>query len=136
MTSQKLEQVTSFKYLRATLFKDGTCSAEVHIRSATAMAAMVRLNRIWQCNTISITNKKFKLYKFLVTSILLYGCETWTLLAHSEKRIQASKIKCLRKLLCISYLGHKTNNWVQSKINFLVDIHEPDPATVKRWRQS
>ena len=59
MNSQKLEEVTSFKYLGATLCKDGTCSAEVHIRTASVMA---RLNRIWWCNTISFTSK-FKLYK-------------------------------------------------------------------------
>ena len=29
---------------------------------------------------------KFKLYKSLVTSVLLYGCETWSLLADSEKK--------------------------------------------------
>ena len=29
MNSQTLEEVTSFKYLEATLCKDGTCSAEV-----------------------------------------------------------------------------------------------------------
>ena len=34
MKGQKLEEVTSFKYLRPTLCKDGTCSAEVHIRIA------------------------------------------------------------------------------------------------------
>ena len=56
---------------------------------------MARLNRIWQCNTISFTSK-FKLHKSLVTSILLYGCETWTLLADSEERIQAFKTKCMR----------------------------------------
>ena len=67
-----------------------------------------------------------------VTSILLYGCERWTLLADSEKRIQAFKNKCLRKLLCISYLEHKTNDWVQSKINFLVGPQEPLLTTVKR----
>ena len=43
------------------------------------------------CNTISFASK-FKLYKSLVTSILLYGCEAWTLLADSEKRIQAPEI--------------------------------------------
>ena len=77
MNSQKLEEVTSFKYLGATLCKHGPCSAEIHIRIASAMA---RLNRIWQCNTITFTSK-FKLYKYLVISILLYGLETWTLLA-------------------------------------------------------
>ena len=67
---QKSQEVTSFKYLRATLCKDGTCSAEVCIRIASAMAALARLNRIRRCNAISFVSK-FKLYKSLVTSILL-----------------------------------------------------------------
>ena len=71
--SQKLEEMTSFNYLGATLCKDGTCSAEVRIRIASAMTAMTGVKRIWRCNTISFASK-FKLYKSLVTSILLYGC--------------------------------------------------------------
>ena len=84
MNGQKLEEVTSLKYLGATLCKDGTCS-EVRIRLASAMAAMDRLNRTWPCSTINFASK-FKLCKFLVTSILLYGCETWILLADSGKK--------------------------------------------------
>ena len=39
----------------------------------------------------------------------------------TEKTIQAFETMYLRKLLYISYLEHKTNDWVQSKINnFLV----------------
>ena len=37
--------------------------------------------------------------------------ETRILLADSEERIQAFETKCLRKLLCISDLEYKTNNW-------------------------
>ena len=47
---------------------------------------MARLNRR-QC-TISFASK-LQLYKSLVTSILLYGCQTWTLLDDSEKEILA-----------------------------------------------
>ena len=90
MNSQKLEKVTGFKYLGATLCKDGTCSTEVRIRIASAMAAMARLNRIWRCNIIGSASK-LRLYKHLVTSILLYGCETWILLADSEKGSRFSK---------------------------------------------
>ena len=86
MNGRNLEEVTSFNYLGATPCKDGTCSAEVRIRIASTMAAMARLNRIWQCNTISSASK-FKLYRSLVNTILLYGCETWTLLADSEKKV-------------------------------------------------
>ena len=46
--------------------------------------AMARLNRIWRCNAINAINK-FKLYKSLLTSILFYGYETWTLLSDSEQ---------------------------------------------------
>ena len=73
---------------------------------------------------------KFNLYKSLVTTNLVYGCETWTLLVDSEKRIQAFETKCLRKLLRISDLGHETNDWVRGKINFLVGPQEPLPVTV------
>ena len=61
------------------------------MRIASAMAAMARLNRIWRCNTISFASK-FKLYKSLVTSGLLYGCEKWTLLADSKKGSRLSKL--------------------------------------------
>ena len=83
MNGQKLEKVTSFKYLGATLFKDGICSAEVCVRIAPAVAAMARLNRICRRNTSFAS--KFKICKSLDTYIL-YGCETWTLLGDSEKK--------------------------------------------------
>ena len=50
----------------------------------------------------------------------------------SEKRIQAFETKCLRNLLRIPYLVHKTNDWVRSKMNFLADPQEPLLAAVKR----
>ena len=85
---------------------------------------------LWRCSTISSASK-FKFYKSLVTSILVYGCETWTLLADSEKKIQAFETKCVRKLIWISYSEHKTNDWVRSKNNFFLGPQEPLLATVK-----
>ena len=49
-----------------------------------------------------------------------------------KKRIQTFETKCMRKLLRASYLEHKTNDWMQSMINFLVGPQEPLLATVKR----
>ena len=45
-----------------------------------------------------------------------------------KKKIQAFETKCLRNFLHI----YKTNDWVRSKINFLVGPQEPLLATVKR----
>ena len=46
--------------------------------------------------------------------------------------ILALETKCLRKLIRISCLEHKTNERVRSKINFLVGPQEPPLAAVKR----
>ena len=103
----------------ASLRKDGTRSAEVRIRIDLSMAAMARLKRIWRCNTTSFANK-FRLYKSLVTSSISMVVKHGPCLLTLKKRTQAFKTKCLRKLLCISCLEHKTSDWVRSKINFLV----------------
>ena len=75
--------MSSFRKLGATLRKDGNCPAEIRVSIASAVAATARLNRIWRSDNISLASK-FRLYRSL---ILLYGCETWTLLSDSKKRI-------------------------------------------------
>ena len=52
----------------------------------------------------------------LVISIFLYACESWTLTAELEKRMQAFEMKCYRRLLNISYKDHVTNKEVRSKV--------------------
>ena len=57
LNGKKFEKGTGFKYQEATLCKGGTCSVEIRIRIASAVAAIARLNRIWQSNTISFTSR-------------------------------------------------------------------------------
>ena len=52
----------------------------------------------------------------LVTSIFLYTCESWTLTAELQERIQAMEVRCYRKILQISYKDHVTNKEVRPKI--------------------
>ena len=69
----------------------------------------------------------------LVLSIALYGCESWTLSAELEKRIESFEIKCLRRLLGISWRERKTNEFVRNTINsMIVGKQEELLTTVKR----
>ena len=105
----------------ATLCKDGTCSAKVHIRIASAMA---RLNRTWRSTPLalqaSLSSTSLLSPPLSSTAVKHVPC----LLTLKEK-IQAFETKCMRKLLYNSYLKHKTNDWVWSEVNFLVDPQEP-----------
>ena len=68
----------------------------------------------------------------LNTSIFLYACESWTLTAELQRRIQAMEMRCYRKILNISYKEHVTNEEVRAKIQQAIGPHEDLLATVKR----
>ena len=63
----------------------------------------------------------------LVTSIFLYACESWTLSAELQRRIQAMEMRCYRKTLRISYKDHVTNEEVRAKIQQAIGPHEDPP---------
>ena len=46
---------------------------------------------------------KVKVYKAVVLSTLLYGCETWTIYRRHEKQLQQFHLRCLRSILNIRW---------------------------------
>lgn len=131
MNGQTLEEVKDFKYLGSFVSEDGSSSKEIKTRIGIATSAMTRLARIWKSNTISFP-VKLRLYKSLVLSTLLYGCESWTLTADTERRIQSFESKCYRRMLHISYKEHRTNDYVRQLVTTHAGAQEPLLSTVKR----
>ena len=71
----------------------------------------------------------------LVTSIFLYACESWTLAAELQRRIQAMEMRCCRKILLISYKDHITNMEVRAKIQQAIGPHKDVTIVKKRKLQ-
>ena len=67
-----------------------------------------------------------------VTFIFLYACESWTLTAELQRRIQAMEMRCYRKMLRIFYKDHVTNEEVRAKIQKTIGPHECTLTIVKR----
>ena len=86
---QRLETVHSFKYLGAIVTDEGS-KPEVLSRIAQATAALTKLKYIWNDQNITL-GSKIRLMRALVISILLYACESLTLTAEIEKRIQSTE---------------------------------------------
>ena len=70
----------------------------------------------------------------LVTSIFMYACESWTLTAELQRRIQAMEMRCYRKILCISYKDYVTNEEVCAKIKQAIGPHKDLLTIVKRHK--
>ena len=116
MYDKQIENVEHFKYLGAMLTNSGNSKIEIRIRLATAISALVKLEKIWRSGEIEF-KLKFRLYNSLVLSTLLYGCETWTLLEESKKKSRGVESKAHRRLFYISYKERNTNILVNNFIN-------------------
>ena len=98
-TGQKLETVTSFKYLGSVTTDEGS-KPEILSRIAQTTAALARLKPVLNDMSISLSSK-IQLMCSFVKSIFLYACESWTLKAELQRRIQAM-MRCYHQILCIS----------------------------------
>ena len=131
MNGQELEEVSAFKYLGATLTKDSRSTVEIKSRIAIATSTMAKLDKIWRNKGIRFSSK-MRLYRALVLSTLLYGCESWTMSAETTKKIQTFETKCFRRMLGITWQEKKTNDYVKSQVTSLDGPQEPLLAVIKR----
>ena len=104
VNGQKLETVKSFRYL-GSVITDEASKSEILSRIAQTTAALTRLKPVWNDRSISLSSK-IQQMRSLVTSIFLYACESWTLTAGLQRRLQAMEMRCYRKVLRISYASH------------------------------
>ena len=126
----KLETVTSFKYLGSVKIDEGS-KPEILSRIAQTTAALTRLKPVRNDRSISFSSK-IQLMRSLVTSIFVYACESLTLTADLQRRIQAMEMRCYRKILRISYKDHVANKEVCAKIQQARGPHEDLLTIVKR----
>ena len=130
MKGQRLETVTSFKYLGSVITDEGS-KPEILSRIAQTTAALTSLKPVWIDKSISLSSK-IRLMRSLVTFIFLYACESWTLTAELQRRMQAMERRCYRKILHISYKDHVTKEEVCAKIQQAIGPHEDLLTIVKR----
>ena len=95
--------------------------------------ALTRLKPVWNDRSISLSSK-IRLMDYLVTSIFLYACESWTLTAELQRRIQAMEMRCYRKKFHMSYKDHVSNEEVRAKIHQAFGPHEDLLMIVKRQK--
>ena len=130
VNGEKLKTVRSFKYLGA-IVTDEISIPEIPSRIAQTIAALIKLKIIWDDKIIDLSSK-IKLLCSLVMSIFLYSCETRTLTAKIERKVQTLEMRSFRRILGISYKDHITNEEVRSRIRKAIGPYEELLSTVKK----
>ena len=129
---QRLNAVDKFTYLGSTLSRNVVIDDEVNTRLAKASAAFGRLHtNVWDRRGIQ-TMTKIKVYKAVVLTTLLYGCESWTVYQRHAKKLNHFHTTRLRKLLGISWQDRIPDTEVLSRAG-LPCIHTMLMKAQLRW---
>ena len=89
------------------LLLDGM-NLEIETRLTKAWTAINRLSIIWKSDLTDKMKRSF--FQAAVTSILLYGCTTWTLTKRLEKKLDGNYTRMLRAILNKSWRQHPTRH--------------------------
>ena len=105
--------VSSYTYTSAMFVSSSSSSfyyyyylcVRMHVRVWTAIN---RLSIIWKSDLTDKMKRSF--FQAAVTSILLYGCTTWTLTKRLEKKLDGNYTRMLRAILNKSWQQHPTRH--------------------------
>ncbi|VEN57771.1 unnamed protein product [Callosobruchus maculatus] len=105
---KRIDVEEKFKYLGTWITNN--LDPEVEIRSRIEQArATFNLMRSLLCSSTLNLKLRYRFVKCYVYSVLLYGCEAWTLKVNTINRIEAFEMWVLRRLLKIPWTAHVTN---------------------------
>ena len=99
-----LEEVNDFKYLGAWM---SSTEQDIKVRKAAAWKACNKLSKIWK--SAMPKSLKHRIFAATVESVLLYGCESWTVTNKIEKSLDGCYTRMLRTVFNIHWSQHKTN---------------------------
>ena len=107
----RLEEVLDFKYLGSRM--QGS-ELDIKVRKGMAWRALNDMSRIWASGMTKALKLRF--FHATVETVLLYGCEAWTLTKALTKSLDGTYTRMLRKVQNISWRDHITNARLYGKI--------------------
>ena len=88
---ETMETVTDFIFWGSKITADGDCSCEIKKRLLLGRKAMTNLDSILKSKDITLPTQ-VRLVKAMVFPIVMYGCESWTILKAERQRIDAIEL--------------------------------------------
>ena len=118
ITSWKIdgETVADFIFWGSKITADGDCSHEIKRCLLLGRKVMTNLDSILKSRHITLSTK-VHLVKAMVFSIVMYGCESWTVKKAECRRIDAFELWCWRKLLRVPWTARRPKQSILKEIS-------------------
>ena len=110
-----MNQVSPFKYLGSLVKEHGMCDADIKARIGMANTAFGQLRKILISLTINVRTK-IRVLKAYVLSVLLFGCEAWTISKEVRERAGGNRNGLERDCLLGMIEGERARGRQRTKL--------------------
>ena len=113
---ETVETVADFIFLGSKITADGDCSHEIKRLLFLGRNVMTNLDSILKSRDITLSTK-VHLVKAIVSPVVMYGCESWTIKKAEHQSIDAFELWCWRRLLRVPWTARRSNQSILKEIN-------------------
>ena len=113
---ETVETVSDFIFWGSKITADGDCSHESKRCLLLGRKLMINLDSIFKSRDITLPTK-VRLVKAMVFPVVMYGCESWTMLKAERQRIDAFELWCWRRFLRVPWTAKRSNQSVLKEIS-------------------
>ena len=105
-----------FIFLGSKITKDGDWSHEIKGHLLLERKVMTNLDSILKSRDITFPTK-VHLVKAMVSPVVIYGCESWTIKKAKHRRINVFEPWCWRRLLRVPWTARRSNQSILKEIS-------------------
>ena len=105
-----------FIFLVSKITADGDCSHEIKRRLLLGRKIMTNLDSILKSRDITLPTN-VHLVKALVSPVMMYRSESWTIKKTEHQRIHAFELWCWRRLLRVPWTARRSNQSILKEIS-------------------
>ena len=116
------ETVSDFIFLGSKITTDGDCSHEIKRHLLLGRKVMTNLDSIFKSRDTALPTKVC-LVKAMVSPVVMYGCESWTVKAE-PRRTDAFELWCWRRLLRVPWTARRSNQSILKEISPGISLEE------------
>ena len=113
---ETVETVSDFILGGSKITADGDHSHEIKRCLLLGRKVMTHLDSILKSRDITLPTK-VRLVKATVFSVVMYGCQSWTIKKTEHQRIDAFELWCWRRLLRVPWTARRSNQSILKEIN-------------------
>ena len=111
-----METVSDFILLGSKITADSDRSHEIKRCLLLGRVAMTNLDIVLKSRDITSLIKGH-IVKAVVSSVVMYRCESWTMKKAEHRRINAFELWCWRRLLRVPWTARRSNQSILKEIN-------------------